>query len=177
MKYIMSVIFLNFIFSYSVSAENETITINSWVDVTNEMIPETKPVKSECRKLEFTEKSKNSYKPEFPSKAMKKKIQGYSILEFKIDLSGRTLLTKSIVSTDKIFEKQAINSLNNLKFVVPNDWGVTCADQIYRIGYAFRILKGCTGNEFQKPIINICTVGMIGYIKNGKVIVPNIKEE
>jgi hypothetical protein len=175
MKYIFSIIFLTSVFSSS--ANSKTITINKWTDVTNEMLPEAKPVKSECKKLEFAEESASSYKPEFPGKALKRTIQGYSILEFTIDSSGKTLLTQSILSTDKIFEKQAISSLENLKFVSPINWESTCADQVYRIGYAFKLLSSCTGKEFQKPTISICTMGMIQYYKDGKWEVPNVYEK
>jgi|GEM_PF-683909 len=177
MKHVFIVIILSFIFSGPANAENKTITINKWVDVSSEILPESKPIKSECSKIEFTEESKNSYKPEFPSKALQKKIQGYSILEFTIDASGKTLLTETILSNDKTFENQAIRYLKKLKFVTPSNWSSTCEGQVYRIGYAFRILSDCNGKEFQKPIINICTVGMIAYQEHGRWVFPNIKEE
>lgn len=177
MKYILIFVFLSSVFTASANAGNKTITVNKWIDVANEKLPESIPVKSECRKIEFTEETKKSYTPEFPSKALRKKIQGYSILEFTIDPSGKALLEKRIISTDSIFEKQALSSLNNLKFITPSNWTSTCIDQVYRIGYAFKISSECTGKEFQKPTINICTMGMIGYFKNGRFISPNILEK
>jgi len=176
-KYISYLFLLSCSFSITSNASNQTITVNAWKDVTTEMVSESPKIKSVCGKIEFSDKSKKTYKPEFPEKGFRKNIQGYSVFEFTISSEGKTQIIGNILKSDDIFEKQGLNYLKKLEFIVPNDWSSTCGDQIYRVGYAFRILTECTGTEFPKPVIGICSVGMMADLRTGKLVEVKFKGE
>ncbi len=139
--------------------------IAPWVDVPITVLSESEKLKSECKKLEFTPKSIKKYIPEFPFNGAKNKSQGWAVLDFKINTDGKTTIVKTVDQSHSIFQKQAIKALKKLSFIVPDNWNATCVEQVYRIGYAFRLMSECSGNEFPKPIIGVCTVGLMVEIR------------
>jgi hypothetical protein len=156
MKFEIFILLVLILFSNS---SYSAIRIKPWVAVPSTVLSESSKIIPECKKLEFTPKSIEEYVPEFPANAFPKQIQGWAVFDFKIDTAGHTVIEKVVGKSNSIFEKQALKALKKLDFVVPNNWGATCENQVYRIGYAFRLMSECTGNEFPKPIIGVCTVG------------------
>lgn len=144
--------------AYAASSKS---TFPSWENVPDTIKSEMPTIESECKKLEFTPISVKTYVPDFPAAAFPKKLQGWAVFDFKINASGNTIIVGAVDQSDLIFKKQAAKALKKLSFTVSANWESTCASQVYRIGYAFRLMSECVGNEFPKPIIGVCTVGVM----------------
>lgn len=108
--------------------------------------------------------SAKKYKPDFPLDGFKAKTSGFAVFDFQINPNGIPQNVTLAAVSDKMgraFERESKKALRRLKFTLTEEWRLSCSQQKYRIGYAYRLMSACTYQEFPKPIINVCATGMI----------------
>jgi hypothetical protein len=135
-----------------------------WTEYDESRVALPEPLKSGCGALSLDPNSAKTYKPNFPVDGFKAKTSGFAVFDFLIDENGKPKDIINVAVSDKAsnaFRNESQKALRRLKFTLTDEWASSCANQRYRIGYAFRLMTDCSYKEFPKPTINVCVTGVM----------------